>query len=94
MKKTIRLINNERVKVCVVGAKGCTSTADICSIFDQAHCLSNAYDSCAKDYATCSSNAIDICEYIDQGACSGAGTVDRCTYTDMNGCSGGNYDYN
>ena len=94
MKKTIRLINNERVKTYLASAKGCTGAVDICTSFDQADCFTNAYDSCAKDQAACSASAIDICEYIDQGLCTGAGTVDRCTYRDTDNCENGNYDYN
>ena len=63
VKKTIKLINNERLSVRAKAIKGCDNTsADICYSNDFASCLVYSTDICAKqDLAACINNAVDVC---------------------------------
>ena len=79
-KRTLKLINNERINVHVASKKavtGCDSTSeDICTNLDYAHCGIYAYDKCTvKDLAACQEGAEDRCS-IDRDACIGAGSND------------------
>ncbi len=79
MKKTINLINNERLNSKIVGTKACASGAyDFCegSTHDFAQCTTYAYDVCVKDHAGCFAGAHDTC-VIDTTACSGPGAEDN-----------------
>ena len=79
-RRTLKLINNERINVRVASKKAvtqCDSTSkDYCYSYDYAHCGTYAYDKCAsQDYAACQEGADDICS-IDRDACIGAGSRD------------------
>lgn len=78
MKKTIKLVNNERLNTNIQAAKACDITSvDICSIIDNSGCMVYAYDVCGKDYKSCSEGADDYCSYIDNNTpCVGAGQID------------------
>lgn len=81
-KKTIKLINNERINPRITAERACsTSIADNCTQtgYDYATCISWAYDKCGKDYTGCREGAHDICTYVDDDRpCSGSGVVDTC----------------
>ena len=85
-KKTIKLVNNERIATKISSVKACATTSyDVCGVdgYDVATCHTYAFDECGKDYQYCSEGADDICVYIDRGSvCSGAGTVDKCDPSD------------
>ena len=79
-RRTLKLINNERINVHVASKKavtGCDGTSvDICKGLDYAHCRTYAYDKCTvKDLAACQEGAEDTCS-IDRDACIGAGSND------------------
>ena len=80
-KRTLKLINNERINVRVASKKaasGCDGTSvDVCpGSNDYAHCGTYAYDKCtSQDYAACQEGAEDRCS-IDRDACIGAGSRD------------------
>ena len=79
-KRTLKLINDERINVRVASKKAvefCDSTSkDICLNRDYAHCGTYAYDKCtSQDYAACQEGAEDTCS-IDRDACIGAGSND------------------
>ena len=79
-KRTLKLINNERINVRVASKKAvftCDSTSeDICWHIDNAHCGTYAYDKCTvEDYAACQEGAEDRCS-VDRDACIGAGGND------------------
>ena len=80
VKKIIKLINNERLKIKVVATKACDSTSsDTCSVYsDNASCYLYAEDTCTKDYAGCSEGANDICTYDYQSDCIGPTATDTC----------------
>jgi len=73
VKKTLKLINNERLSIRAKAAKGCDSTsADQCYDNDFAACYIYSTDICTKkDLASCFNHAIDVCaENIDIKPCS------------------------
>lgn len=83
MKKTVKLINNERINYAILSnkANGCIGGAlDICDRIDVSKCDTYAYDYCTKeDRASCDAGAKDICTYdYDSHNCSGPGAEDDC----------------
>lgn len=80
MKKTIKLINNERTNVKVLAAKACESGSyDICETnIDNAKCSVESYDLCYKDYAACTNNSYDNCSVEDHQGCY-TGVMDNCS---------------
>lgn len=84
MKKTIRLINDERRNTSILSQKAvhdyasCSDGAnDVCYYIDNAGCSTYANDVCNKDYAACIEGAQDICtNYRDIDLCIGAGNYD------------------
>lgn len=81
MKRLIKLINNERNNIMVTSPKasnecsGDSTAVDYCSLIDNKHCSTYAFDQCRKDYGKCSEGADDYCG-IDYDSCSGAGQTD------------------
>lgn len=73
-KKTIRLINNERMNRGVISPKGCdNSSYDNCWTEDFSHCMVHSYDFCKfKDLAACYHSATDYC--------ASDGDFHACTY--------------
>ena len=73
-KKTIRLINNERMNRKVISSKGCdTSSTDICVSEDFSNCLIHSFDYCkSKDLAACYHDSDDYC--------ASNGDFHACTY--------------
>ena len=75
MKKTIKLVNNERINAKIASIKACDATSyDVCTVLneDNAECKQYSYDRCGKDYALCYSNGYDLCYNIDNTACTGS----------------------
>ena len=71
-RKTIKLINDERMHARNVSAKGCdNSSTDYCYSDDFAICVIHSIDICAtKDLAACYSHSVDVCaNENDVGAC-------------------------
>lgn len=75
MKKTIKLINNERLNTKLTSQKACLADSyDYCSGgIDIYACMSNSYDVCNKDYASCSGESYDLCEQTDLDVCIAGG---------------------
>lgn len=63
VKKTLKLINNERLSLRAKAAKGCDSTStDHCYSYDLAECTLFSTDICNKyDLKPCHENSIDMC---------------------------------
>lgn len=66
MKRYIKIINNERIKVKIISQKACDiSSIDVCTSLDYGNCTINSYDYCGKDYSTCTQYSDDICPKVD-----------------------------
>lgn len=81
VKKIIKLINNERLKIKINSSKACdANSSDTCApYYDNASCYVFAEDSCTKDYAGCSEGANDICNYdYHSEYCIGPTAIDTC----------------
>jgi len=78
VKKTVKLINNERLCSKVASEKACDATSiDSCLYEDHAECVVYAEDTCRKDHAGCFEGAHDVCySYRDTDLCFGAGESD------------------
>jgi len=61
-KKTIKLVNDERLNTRVISSKSCETGTDHCYSVDNAECSTFSIDVCAiKDFAACYNWSTDIC---------------------------------